>query len=197
MKLKDIANQYGFDQYSFEVFIYQHCKLPLRLTGFSKNNLDDGDIDAAVEAYREYLKKQEELETKKKSAAERVQRKQEELKNAAGNLIMTTCPQVDGYRAVEQLGLVFGEFHFRHMFSKELMFTIDTVAGALALSDNETDEPSRMLAAARKLAMGKMAKEAVSRGANAIIGINVESTYGQDITHTMTYGTAVRLEAIE
>ena len=45
--------------------------------------------------------------------------------------------------------------------------------------------------------MTKLKEETIRRGANAVIGIDAESSFGGDLMHITIYGTAVVLEKIE
>ena len=113
------------------------------------------------------------------------------------NMILSTCQSVDGYKAVNQCGLVFGECIFKSGFLKRLSASIDNIGSALSLSETEFTGSMTLIQEARTYALNKMKREAANRGANAIIGIDSESSFGGDIIHITIYGTAVRLEKAE
>ncbi len=62
--------------------------------------------------------------------------------------------------------------------------------------DKELSGSSRLLESARNYAIRKMTSDAAARGANAVIGIDSETSFGGASIHIMIYGTAVRIEPI-
>ena len=50
---------------------------------------------------------------------------------------------------------------------------------------------------AREYAIQKMISAAAEKGANAIVGIDSESSMGGEVMHVTIYGTAVRIERAE
>lgn len=67
----------------------------------------------------------------------------------------------------------------------------------LSAGDKELSGTARLLSDARDYAITKLKDEAINRDANAIIGIDAESSVGGDIMHVTIYGTAVEIEKIE
>ena len=111
-------------------------------------------------------------------------------------MILTTCPSVEGYRIKRQCGLVFGEVAFKTGFFKSLGAAFDNIGDLLSAGSKELSGTARLLADAREYAMNKIKDDAINRGANAIIGIDSESSIGGDIMHVTIYGTAVEIEKI-
>ena len=109
------------------------------------------------------------------------------------DMILTTAPTVEGYRIIEQCGVVYGETVFKHgvlaSIGSKILNTIDSfkvwsreVSGSMLLVEN-----------ARKFAYEKMIEEAKSRGANAIIAINSDGTFGDTLMYISLFGTAVKV----
>ena len=107
MKIRDVAKQYNLDPDLFEHFLNTEYVVPL--TGFMGNIIDDSDIPKAIAAFDQFLtaKNENEYEAKQKEA---------EFNHSVENIILSTCPSIDGYRVVKQLGLVFGECLFKASF---------------------------------------------------------------------------------
>ena len=166
-----------------------------------RDSIDNESVDAVVDAYRDYL---QERKTAKSAQDQQIrewrkswERTKEEYRTAAESIVMTTCPQVDGYRAVEQLGLVFGESLFKAGISSQVDALFDDAAPSPSIVDSELADTTDMLRKARERATMKMVLEAASRGANAIVGIDAESSISGSIMQVTMVGTAVRLEPVE
>ena len=119
---------------------------------------------------------------------------QEKGEDALSSMILSTCPSLDGFHVKEYLGLVFGECAYKTGFMKSLSATFENMGDILSAGDKELSGTSRMLESAREYAIQKMKKAARARGANAVIGIESESSIGGDIMHITIYGTAVALD---
>ena len=111
-------------------------------------------------------------------------------------MIMTTCPSVEGYRITKQCGLVFGEVAFKIGALKSMAASFENwVEKSFSIGDTELSGTAWILSDAKKYAMNKMIDRAVERDANAIVGISVESSFGgEDILHVSMSGTAVNIE---
>ena len=171
MKLKEIAEQRGLDLHSLESFVLNHCPIPVNLTGIMRDSIDNESVDAVVDAYRDYL---QERKTAKNAQDQQIrewrkswEKAKEEYRTAAESIVMTTCPQVDGYRAVEQLGLVFGESLFKAGISSQVDALFDDAAPSPSIVDSELADTTDMLRKARERATMKMVLEAASRGAGS------------------------------
>lgn len=131
-----------------------------------------------------------EAEREKEERAELSQRIQEN----SVNFVISTCQTIDGYKAKKQLGLVFGETYYKGGFFSRLTANIDNQFDMLKIRDTEMSGAGGMVDKARSYAIEKMKREALSKGANAIVGVDAESSFGGEIIHVMVYGTAVFLE---
>ena len=141
------------------------------------------------------------------NASERTKREIQELINRTDHpstiiknkksMIVSSCQSIDGYRAVEQYGIVFGECVFKSGFFKRLSASIDNFADFVSFGDQEMSGSTGLMDDARNYAMNKLITNAAAKGANAIIGLDAESSIGGELIHVMIYGTAVRIEPIE
>ena len=104
-------------------------------------------------------------------------------------MIQTTTPSVEGRTIEEYLGVVTGEAILGANIFKDLFAGVrDIVGGRSGAYEDE-------LRKAREIAMRELAAEATSRGADAVVGIDLDyETVGQGSMLMVTAsGTAVRL----
>ena len=106
-------------------------------------------------------------------------------------MIQTTTPGVDGRTITEYLGVVTGEAILGANIVRDLFAGIRDIVGGRAGAYEEE------LRKAREIAMEELAAEATSRGADAVVGIDLDyETVGNGSMLMVTAsGTAVRLSA--
>lgn len=180
MKVRKIAETYGLDENTVNAVIKE---LGIFTSGLFSPEVDDRDVPQIVDVYH------------KKYSTEHNQ--WQALEKAKKEMLLSTCPTVEGYRVTKQLGLVFGECAYKTGFFKTLSASLDDTFDRLALSeDKELSGTARLLEAARDYAIRKMTAAAAARGANAVIGIDSETSIGGEIMHITIYGTAVVLEPL-
>ena len=156
---------------------------------FDTRTKDGGD------SFREYKNRIQNQKAKEEADALR----EKNRKLLREKIIMTTCPSVEGYRIKRQCGLVFGEVIFKtgvfKSFGALLENTLDNMVSNVTLSDTELSGTTGLISNAREYAIKKMKDEAIDRDANAIIGVQTESTVGGELLHITICGTAVEVEA--
>jgi len=107
-------------------------------------------------------------------------------------MIQTTTPSVEGRTITESLGVVTGEAILGANIFRDLFAGVrDIVGGRSAAYEDE-------LRKARDIAMQELSAEAAARGADAVVGIDLDyETVGQGGSMLMVSasGTAVRLGA--
>jgi uncharacterized protein YbjQ (UPF0145 family) len=106
-------------------------------------------------------------------------------------MIQTTTPTVEGRAITEYLGVVTGEAILGANIVRDLFAGIRDIVGGRAGAYEEE------LRKAREIAMEELAAEASSRGADAVVGIDLDyETVGNGSMLMVTVsGTAVRLGA--
>ena len=106
-------------------------------------------------------------------------------------MIQTTTPSVEGRTIQEYLGVVTGEAILGANIVKDLFAGIRDIVGGRSGAYEEE------LRRAREIAMQELAAEATARGADAVVGIDLDyETVGQGSMLMVTVsGTAVRLSA--
>ena len=104
-------------------------------------------------------------------------------------MIQTTTPSVEGRTIAEYLGVVTGEAILGANIFKDLFAGVRDIVGGRSGAYEEE------LRKAREIAMSELAAEATSRGADAVVGIDLDyETVGQGSMLMVTAsGTAVRL----
>ncbi len=104
------------------------------------------------------------------------------------DMIVTTTDGVAGRDIVQTLGLVKGStVRAKHIGS-------DIVASLRNLVGGEVKEYAALLTGAREQAIDRMLSEARLMGADAVVGMRLEtSTITQAASEVVAYGTAVRL----
>ena len=106
-------------------------------------------------------------------------------------MIQTTTPTVEGRTITEYLGVVTGEAILGANIMRDLFAGIRDIVGGRAGAYEEE------LRKAREIAMEELGAEASGRGADAVVGIDLDyETVGQGSMLMVTVsGTAVRLGA--
>ncbi len=115
-------------------------------------------------------------------------------KDLSGKLILSTAGTLEGYRITKQLGVVYGETVFKPSAGQQFTSAVGDMFRSFSFSAKEMSGQVSIIEEARKFAYIKMMKEAVSRGANAIIAIDSDNTIGDSICYLSLFGTAVYAE---
>ena len=202
MKLIEISEKYEIEE---SLLRYIITKEGIRTSGLFSPEVDKYEIPRILEIYeREYAEKDIARKAEDKAIREAIREKEEKAaeeesayQKAKEEMILSTCPSVEGYRIIKQLGLVFGECAYKTGFFKSLSASLDNIGDILSSGDKELSGTARILNSARDYSMNKMIEAAMQRGANAVIGIDSESSIGGDIMHVTIYGTAVVIEKVE
>ena len=106
-------------------------------------------------------------------------------------MILTTTPSLDGHRIVRYVGIVTGEAIVGANIVRDLFASVRDIVGGRAGSYEN------VLASARETALAEMSEIATKKGANAVIGIDLDyETVGQGGSMLMVTaaGTAVVVE---
>ena len=107
------------------------------------------------------------------------------------SLIVTTTNTLEGYRTREYLGIVTGEAIIGANILKDFLAGIRDIVGGRAGAYEES------LRTAREEALREMATEARARGADAIVGVDLDYEVlgtGNGMLMVSASGTAVALE---
>ena len=106
-------------------------------------------------------------------------------------MILTTTPTIEGQRITEYLGIVTGETIVGANIFKDIMAGIRDIVGG------RSGAYEKAFRQAREMAFEEMTQEAVELGANAIVGIDLDTetvgAQGGMLMVSIT-GTAVRVQ---
>ena len=103
-------------------------------------------------------------------------------------MIITTTPSVEGKTIQEYLGIVTGEAILGAHLGRDIMASLtDIVGGRSAEYEGEVRK-------ARMIALREMASEAEDKGANAVVGVDIDyEVIRQCMLMVSASGTAVRV----
>jgi uncharacterized protein YbjQ (UPF0145 family) len=104
-------------------------------------------------------------------------------------MILSTTFDVHGRNVVQQLGLVRGNVVRSRFIGRDIVANLRMIVGG------EIHEYTKLLAESREQALDRMIAQAQALGADAVIGVRMETTdTGQgQATEVLAYGTAVKL----
>ena len=105
-------------------------------------------------------------------------------------MIITTTPSIEGKKIKDYKGIVFGEVILGTHFLK------DFSAGFRDLFGQRVSEYEDDLISARERAIGEMIDRADKLGANAIVGIKVDTEVINSMMMSVASGTAVFVDDI-
>lgn len=110
--------------------------------------------------------------------------------NKTGGILLTTTSTLDGMRITQYLGIVTGETILGANIVRDFMASITDIVGGRSTAYEQS------LVEAKKIAMDEMIADARNRGANAVIGIDLDyETVGQgSMLMVSASGTAVVVE---
>jgi uncharacterized protein YbjQ (UPF0145 family) len=104
-------------------------------------------------------------------------------------MLIVTSDQIEGRRIAEYLGIVSGDAIVGSNIFRDLFARVRDVVGGRA------GGYEKALRGAKDAALEDIAEEAAERGANAIIGVDLDyESVGDSMLMVSVNGTAVRLE---
>jgi uncharacterized protein YbjQ (UPF0145 family) len=104
-------------------------------------------------------------------------------------MMITTTPNVEGYRITSYMGIVNGETIMGANIFRDFMASItDVIGGRSGTYENKLKE-------ARDIAIGDMVAQAQRMNANAIVGVDIDyEVVREGMLMVAVSGTAVRVE---
>lgn len=111
--------------------------------------------------------------------------------NALENLMLTTGSSFDQYTVVKYLDIISSEIVFKNSFMSSLSANFEDLLNGLSFKEREMSGATRLIEQAKKYVMDKFRKKAIDLGANAILGIDFENSWGAEVIRISVNGTAV------
>ena len=112
-------------------------------------------------------------------------------KEKAAALLLTTGSSFDGYRVEKYNDVVCEEIIFKNSFIKQLSAGFEDLGNAFSFQATEMTGANELISNARAALMDKFRLKAAQMGANAILGIDMETSFGTDVVRAAVNGTAV------
>lgn len=140
-------------------------------------------------AIQKYNLNKDKIETQK--------REKEEISKNYANLMLTTGTNFDGYMVKDYIDILCEEVVFKNSFWKRLDATFEDLGNAFTFKDTELSGANKLISNAREYVVEKFKQKAAQLGANAVLGVEFESSFGSDIVRVSVSGTAVRIEKID
>ena len=137
---------------------------------------------------------------KREEAFESMSRNRELKENEErlfSELILTTGNSFEGYRVVKYIDIVCEELIFKNSLWKRIGAGFEDLGNALSFSEREMSGASELIENARQYVLEKFKRKVVSLGANAVLGVDFESSFGSEVVRVAVFGTAVEIKKAE
>lgn len=135
----------------------------------------------------------DQTEQAQRASEEQANAKAEEQRRISG-IILTTTPTLENMRITKTLDVITAECVFGMNIFRDILASFTDVFGGRSESSQE------ILRDARKTCLSELRKEALSVGANAVVGIDLDysefSGGGKSMLFLVASGTAVVVEPI-
>jgi uncharacterized protein YbjQ (UPF0145 family) len=100
-------------------------------------------------------------------------------------IIVVSTPYLPGYRITQTIGFTWG------LIVRSRGLGRNITAGLRSLAGGEIHEYTELLNQSREQALGRLKDHAKALGANAVIGVQFDSSEISYMTELLAYGTAV------
>lgn len=113
------------------------------------------------------------------------------------DIILTTTHSLDGYRIVKYLDVISAEAIYKLSAGKSLSAMLsDAVDSMRIFSNNELRGTTKIIQEAKDYVKSELCRKAADLGANAVVGIDIESSVADDgLAKASINGTAVIIQA--
>jgi len=163
-------------------------KVAEQLEEICKNTYED-ELSKLI--IRKFAERRNQLGLLTKEEKEEKSRQELEFEEKVINLPMTTTPNFEGYKIKKYIKVVSEEIIFKNSFWKRLDAGLEDLGNAFSFKQTEMSGASELIANAREYALEKFKRKAAKLGANAVVGVEFESSFGSDVVRVAIFGTAV------
>ena len=109
-------------------------------------------------------------------------------------MLLTTGTNFEGYRVKEYLKVLTKEVIFKNGLGKSFSAAVTNLIDSFTFSDYELTGSTELINNAKQHIFNQFIKEAEDKGANAILGIDFETSFGDSLFRLSISGTAVIVE---
>ena len=157
--------------------------------------LQDPTTPTAIKTYFGELRTKWEEKTERK-LVNQAQKEQEETQYQQNYeaMIMTTGSLFEGYHITKYHDIICEEVIFKNSFMNRLSAGFEDIGNALSFQEREMSGSGELIARAREYVQNKFRQKAARLGANAVLGVEFESSIGADVVRVAVFGTAVSIE---
>lgn len=120
-----------------------------------------------------------------------------EIQERYDSMIMTTGSLFEGYRVEQYIDIVCVESVFKNSFAKRFSAGMEDVGNMLSFKETEMTGANELISSARKYVLDKFKMKAAKMGANAVLGVDFESSFGSDVVRVAIFGTAVTITKLD
>lgn len=114
-----------------------------------------------------------------------------------GELMLTTGSNFEGYFVEEYLGIVSQEMVFKNSFVSSLTANLSDFLESFSFQEHVVGGATSLIENAKKNILDSFCIKAKKMGANAVLGIDFECSFGAEIVRFSVNGTAIRVKKIE
>lgn len=106
-------------------------------------------------------------------------------------MLMTTGNGFEGYHVEKYLGIISKEIIFRSGLRSSLGAAIEDFVRTFNFRDVELTGSTELIVKAKNYLMEQFEREANMKRANAVLGVDIETSFGTDVARVAVSGTAV------
>ena len=164
MKTKDISKKYNFDKDGFEKYVSDNYSSHVQFGAFGSIDIPNELVEAAADAYQNYLN---ELKAKEEEEKKAIEEEEIEKQRAMSEMLITSGFTFDGYRIVKYSGYISGDDVVQ--LPRETKFFAGTSS-----SKTVGKELTNALVKIRRRALNELKEAAYDLGCNAVIGVDFD-----------------------
>lgn len=160
-----------------------------------RNSTRESDLDAAVMFFQPIFDNSQippavknellNIRSSKQTANEKIH---------PASIILNTGSFFDGYHVEKYIDVICEEVVFKNSFMNRLSAGLDDLGNMFTFEETEMSGSGALIARAREYVKEKFRQKAAQLGANAVLGVEFESSVGSSIIRVAIFGTAVVIE---
>lgn len=113
------------------------------------------------------------------------------------NLLLTTGNSFDGYVVEQYIDVICEDVVLKNSLGDRISAGLDDFANAFAFDQTELTGTNTLIANARTYVKNIFKRSAVAIGANAVLGVDFETSFGSSVARIAISGTAVRVRKLD